>query len=389
MFKYLPSEVRPDLLGINSLNPFDTHGSSSRRQMHASHLTQALTLKKGDIKRIQSGMEREYGKYTFSVKMPVSAKILKIVHLYRKTLSYDSIKRNPQVTLIYEDVKTKEIGILELNEFFSNHQYFGFSYVASKAMQDLTVGSYIEKDTVLLDSPAKDPQGNYKYGLELNVALMSHPATAEDGIVISESTAKRLQIETFETRTVEWGGKNFPLNIYGNEEKFQGFPDIGEMVRPDGLLMCLREYDESLAVIQQSVRSMMQVNHSFDKCVYSSPGEIVDIRIHHDQSGDSDDPAFSMDEQAEKYYKSKKQYLQDVLAFWKTLCREKGGHPKVTPKFKNLLIEAMVELDTDKQRIEKTYKNNKIDTWRVTFTIKNTLTPTKGFKITDQSGGKH
>ena len=64
------SELHPELMGLgNNLDPFGKHNSASRRKMFASHLSQALVIEGSTPKRIQTGAERELGKYTKAIEI--------------------------------------------------------------------------------------------------------------------------------------------------------------------------------------------------------------------------------------------------------------------------------------------------------------------------------
>ena len=80
-----PNEIKPDYLSIVGLNPWPGHDSSSRVQMFSSHLAQKLVVKGMNQRRCQTGLEAEFGKYTFSVKMPVDATVIKPIERYRQT----------------------------------------------------------------------------------------------------------------------------------------------------------------------------------------------------------------------------------------------------------------------------------------------------------------
>src|SRR5690606_13328622 len=124
-----------------------------------------------------------YGKYTFSIKMPVNASIIRLVERYPKRPGSGFIAENPQTIVIYEDTETKKVGCLELKNFHSIHQHFGFNYVKKpEAMDKLYRGSSIKKGTILADSPSVDDDGNYMLGIETEVAFMAVPAVIEDGV---------------------------------------------------------------------------------------------------------------------------------------------------------------------------------------------------------------
>lgn len=384
-----PNQIHPDLMGISALNPWSGNDSSSRGQMYANHLTQALVINGATERFCQTGMEREYGKYTFSVKMPVDAQIIRTIERYRNKIGKDYIASNPQTVIIYEDVATKEIGIVSVASYCSYHQYFGFEYKTKPAWSNIYAGSYIAADTILMDSPSVTDNGGYKYGIELNMAFMSHPAVSEDGIMISRDALPRLGFKTFETRVVEFGNKRFPLNLYGDAENFKPFPDIGDHVRPDGLLMCLRSYDRELAVVEQGIYDLAEPDFIFDKATYTGAnGKIIDIRIHHDNKSTQAGTPAGMETQPEKYDLARRQFYQDIVSEYSRLRRERGDGLRITPEFHRMVIEALSVVQESPNRILKLYRQAPLDDWRIEFVIEYETVPTIGFKATDCHGGK-
>lgn len=387
---YVPNQLRADLLSVNGLNPWPGHDSSSRQQMMASHMGQKLVISGATERRCQTGMESEFGKYTFSVKMPVDGRIIKIIHRYRQTIGKDSIAMNPQIVVLYENEETKEIGMINIPKYCSYHQYFGFEYKTKDGYNKLVPGAYIAKDTIFMDSPAITDDGGYKYGAELNMAFMSHPSVSEDGIMISEEALEKLKFKVYETRVVEWGSKRFPLNIYGTVEDFKPFPEIGEYIRDDGVLMVLRSFDKTLAPVEQSIYDLMEPDVIFDKAVYvAGPGgKIVDIKVHHEDIVQSPTP-MGMEVQIQKYDKARKTFYNEIIDEWKRLKKARGTALVLTPELNRLIVEGLAVIDTgETQRINKLYRRNPIDDYRVEFTVEYEVKPTIGFKLTDLHGGK-
>lgn len=380
----VPNQLRSDLLNVCSLNPWMGHDSSSRVQMFSSHLAQKLVIKGASERRCQTGMEAEFGKYTFSVKMPVDGRIIKVVQRYPKTIG-NAISMNPQTVVIYEDEKTQEIGIINIPLFCSYHQYFGFEYVPKPAINKLIPGQFIAKDTVFMDSPAINDNGGYMYGTEVNMAFMSHPAVSEDGIMISEDALDKFKFKTYETRVVEWGSKRFPLNLYGTADNFKPFPEIGEYIRDDGILMMLRSFDKCLSPVEQSIYDLMEPDYIFDKGVYvaGGGGRIVDIRVHHEDSNNSPTP-MGMEAEIEKYDVARKVFYSEIINEYKRLKKARGEALVITPEFNRLVVEALTATDSgENQRINKLYRHTPIDDYRVEFVIEYEVTPTVGFKLTD------
>ena len=215
--KIEPNELHADLVSNCAFNPWLQHDSSGRVYMTSSHLGQMLVINGSTERKCQTGIENEYGKYTFNVKMPVDGEIVDIIDRYTQTLGPDSINENPQTIVVYEDVATKELGIINLVKYCSNHQYFGFKYKGKSGLDKIRIGAFIAKDTIFLDSPNISDDGGYKYGIELNMALMTHPAASEDGVLICKDVLPKLGFKTYENRVVEYGSKRFALNLYGDK----------------------------------------------------------------------------------------------------------------------------------------------------------------------------
>lgn len=386
-----PNELFRDLLSVNSLNPFDGMDSSGRKQMFSSHIGQTLVVKGSTERRIQTGMEREYGKYTFSTKIPVDCEIVKVIDRYRASYGQDRIASVPETVIIYEDVNTKEIGMVSVKGHCSHHQYFGFEYKKTPAMSLVRAGAAIKAGTILQDSPSITPDGGYKYGVECNVIFMTTPGVAEDGIVASRDILQRFAFNTFETRTVEFGSKRFPLNLYGTEKVYKPFPDIGDPIRADGLVAAFRSYDDNLAVVEQSAKDLMEPDFIFDKLVYAAGagGIVRDFKVDHDNEASHVPTPAGMELQCDKYDRARRVFYSEIKAEYDRLHRARRDKLRLTPEFHRLVQEAIsVVGDTKGKRIVRLYRQAPLDDWRVTFTIEYTVVPTIGFKLTDCHGGK-
>lgn len=383
------------LMGANAMNPWSRHDSSPRGAMIANHLGQSLVLKGSTERMSQTGVEREYAKYTYKVDMPHDGVILDIIERYPRTQGNEAIELNPQTIVVYEfdDPKTggKCIGMFTLTGFCSNHQYFGFRFEEGPAFRELQINRPIKKGAVFLKSPNVTDEGGYKYGLEANIAYMSHPATSEDGVLISDALLPRLGFRTYESRVVEWGQKKFALNLYGDEHNYKPFPDIGHPIRADGVLMALRSYGpEELAVVEQSVRATMNVDYNFDSTTYvNGPGgRVVDIKIHHDVNS-WNHAERHMDKQAQKYDAARRIFYQRIVNVWKKYHSKRGRDLQITPEFSRLVVEAQsVVSEGTGQRVGKLYRQIPLDDYRVEFVVEYDIVPGIGFKITDLHGGK-
>lgn len=385
------NELSPELLGVAATNPFLMHNSSSRMQMYCTHIGQALVIKEPTVKRTLSGIEREYGRYTHAIRMPCNAIIIKCIQKYPPTLGRDSVSENPVTTIIFENADSphREIGMLDLTQFHCTHQYFGFKYkYKDSVISRLVPGAHIAKGTVIADSPSITDDGDYRYGIEAQMALMSVPGAIEDGIIASESFLKRMSTMAFGSRLESWGKNRFPLNLYGDDKVYKPFPDIGDYIRPDGLLFATRQYDELLSPVTMSPKALRQVDH-FDRTTYGIPNaRVVDIIIHRGRTNKNNLP-MGMDVQCRFYQTKTLAYHEAIVNEYSSLRRKQREHLRITPEFHRQVVESIAMVNDDpRHRVIHMHNRNPIDEWMVEVVFEYELTPTIGYKLTGSSGDK-
>jgi hypothetical protein len=384
------NEIHPELLNVCSLNSFHQNTSASRNYMFGGqHIGQALTISGGTERQIQTGLETEFGKYTFKIEMPVDGLIIDIVERYKKGLGYGSISENPETIVIYEDVHTKEIGMVRITEFCTNHQYFGFKYKPQLGLDLIRKGAHIAKGTVFMDSPAVTQDGGYKYGVQANIVYMTHPATSEDSVLISKEFLKNLAFKTYETRVVEYGSSDFALNLYGDSSNYKPFPDIGDVIREDGLLGAVRlNTPNELSIVEKGIDDTMQVDYTFDKTTYANGagGRIVDIKQFHDISN-MNYADVHMDGQLQKYDRARREFCNSIVNIWLGLKSKRGEALQMTPALHRFVVECLAVTKEGKgKRIQKNYRQEALDVHRVEFVIEYDILPDLGFKVTDTFG---
>lgn len=382
------SDVSVELLGPPGLNSFIPYDSSSRVQMFCSHLGQTLNVAGASKKRIVSGIEREFGKYAFAVRMPIDATILKVIPRYPYSVAEDAIRENPEVLVIYEDFDTKLVNCLTLPNYHSIHKDFGFRYV-KRNYDKLVPGANVKKGTYFAQAPSVDDQGNYRYGAEMNVAFMSIPQIIEDGVVISRSAAKMLTTKAFGKRVVKWGKKHYPLNTYPDGSRYKPFPDIGEYIRPDGLLTALRTHDASLAPVEMTTEALQTPDYIYDKLTYAEPNaRVIDVKVWSERSGKQMTP-YGMGVQADRYASALSTYYKSILDEYERLKRRDSRNFKIGDAFQRMVTEAIADSGmVGKDRVQKTYRMQPLDEYRVEITYEYDLVPTVGFKLTGCHGNK-
>jgi len=397
--RWQPNQIHRELMGVLSLSSFDPFNSASRKQMFSSHIGQALVIKGSTERRIQSGMEREYGRVTFSNKIPVDAEIIRVIERYPRTIDASGIRHNPETLVIFEDHHTKEVDCLSITDYYSNHPYFGFAYKNTKDLQKVRTGAAFPAGTILQNSPSINDSGGYQYGRECNIAFMSLPAVAEDGIYISRDILPEFGFKIYERRVVEWGAKQYPINLYGDQNNYKPHPDIGDIVRDDRVLMAFRSEEPDFAPVEQSINATREFDNCFNNPVYAgrTGGRVIDIRVMHDTNSAVPTTLIGMDVQTERYDTARRRYYQEILNEYEALRRTRGAKLRTTKRFHKLVVEAISVVGnnrnknptaTSEERVTKLYRGIPLDDWRVEFVIEYDVLPTTGFKITDTHGGK-
>ena len=388
--KELPpkTEVRTELLGIAATQPFVNYNSPARQQMYTnSHLSQKVVTAGISESFISTPMDSVLADSTFGIRMPATGLILDKIPRYPDNNIGDEIASNPETIVLFENVADKELGMLRVTNHKSFHAYFGYPLIPTKDAARIIPSAVIEEDTVLFDSPGRSPTGRYMSGVMLNTALFSHPATAEDGLVISRDVLPALRFKRYEQRTVEWGEKTFPLNLYGTNEIYKVMPDIGEYVRQDGLLCATRDSNKRLSPVDISVNGAQRVDYTNDNLTYAKGkgGKIVDIVVTVNYDYESKGLS-QMSQQLRKYIEARKRFNKNLIDKYFAIKRNRPGLT-VSRELHRALQSAMVEVGHDKQRFQKVFKKVAIDHIRVDFIIEYEVEPNIGYKLTECHGG--
>ncbi|MFW9604501.1 MAG: hypothetical protein ACMV0F_06080 [Trichlorobacter sp.] len=393
---YVPmreNQLNARLLGAGScLNSWIANDSASRVQMFNSQVGQSLVLKDSTPRVIQTGMEREYGKHTFKKVFKEESRVVRNIEKYPRRAGDRSIKLNPVTTIIYEECKTHSFNVLHLERYHTQHQSFGFKYRHNTKIQQMLSPNAppFPPGTILADSPSVRPDGEYCYGIETRVAFMSIPQVIEDGVVVTDEYLKRLTSTGTEERRFSFGKEFFPLNLYGDKDNYKPFPDIGDKIRDDGLVFALRQYDPINAAVEMTPEALMQPDYIFDKLTYGEPGaEVYDIDVFHDPTQKKSPTPFGMAAQCQKYFNLKREYHEEILKEYSRLRKQYGVHLKMTPEFRQLVVEAQATGPRpDGKRVQLTRRAEPLDDWHVTLKYAYDIIPTIGYKVTDTHGGK-
>lgn len=390
--KVLPpkNDFRTELLGIAANQPFVIFNSPARQQMYTnSHLAQKLVTFGMSENFLSTDMAEVLAKATFNIMTTCSTRILKIVQRYPDNNIGDEIAINPETLVWYEDDNSKKVGLLTIPRYKSYHPYFGYDLVPQPAAALLTPTNTkpIPAGTVLFDSPGRSPSGRYMHGVMVNTAFMGHPGTAEDGLIVSRAILPAFRFKRYEKRTMEWGDKTFPLNLYGDDKVYKIFPDIGEFVRDDGLICGARDINRRLAPVDMSVNGTRRIDGTGDHLLYAKGkgGRVVDVIVTLNYEFETKGLA-DVNQQLLKYIKARKRFNVKMIEEYMRLYKSRPGL-EVTHELHSQILQCMKDEGYNGQKFFKVFKKVGLDQIRVDFVIEYEVEPNIGFKLTESHGG--
>lgn len=380
--------VDPRAIGMTGLlSPGPAHCSAGRNELFARNIAQTRIPSRPDFPDIFTGFEAIFGDYTFdSTKRENEVQVINIIDKYAMKISSIRAGSNPMRTVIYRDFVTGEVSYFDIRRFTRYTNDYGYENIMRTNIQ---IGDIIDPDTEIYSSVAKD--GNlYKLGVNANVAFMTMLETTEDCILMSEGLADRLSPKSIEVKSITANMKRYPLNLYGDEDQYRIFPDIGDTVNADGILCAFRPIKKFSAISDLMPEKLTHVNHLFDQKIYAHPGaKVVDVEIYMDNR--SDLPA-RVYEQIKIYHEARLAYWRNIVDTYETISKK---FP-ISPKFNTLVTRAMGRLLAARQSVPGIGKRPKIIladksnplTLRIDITLVNQVVVNKGHKTAGREGAK-
>lgn len=390
-------EIEPEILSIHALNRFAMNDASARCGMYGQHFSQRPVIEGSESKYILTGVEEEFGKFTFAVRMPedgvIVAKIVKHGNL-PEAIEYG---HTPETLCIYQSEETGEFGCFTLPYYSSHDPVFGFKYQKLDTADQLSVGASFAKGTRFADSPAVKGESHYTFSHNVNLAYMSHANVGLDGFVISDRVLDKFKFRLYERRTIQCGANGFLLNTYGDLKEYKAFPNIGEYIKESGLVAVLRSNNTLMAPATTSRLDVMKPDYLFDTPVFSRPGKgrVIDIDVVESPGASKTLPP-EMESQLRRYANSNLGFYREIYQFYmsevKKNKREGGtGALKLSHELHMLIHEAKGRLENSnndtRDRLFYTRKGEPTDTWEISFVIEYEMTPNRGNKFTCLNGG--
>ena len=294
-----------DVLGPGSAMVMASGISSSRSIMQNSQLGHTCAVSESEPALVSTGFEAPLGAY--STMLVKSDGDYEIVAKFEKNL-YNYV-------LIGYDKKRHHYTAWKRYEMEEHSESFATRY-KNTFMDDLEVGSKIKEGQTVKKAENFDKNENFCLGKNLNTIYMITTLTMEDGITLMNGAEKMMNtFRCFRVPLAKNDNQLF-LNLYGNKDHYQGFPEIGEKVK-HGVLCAIRTVDNSKAPYALKGRYLRQIEEG--DLVYSQSGRVIDIDIRFNKEPDklndseADQQINRLYLEQQQYYKSLYKYMIDIV----------------------------------------------------------------------------
>jgi DNA-directed RNA polymerase beta subunit len=265
-------KFKDDIFGATLLtNP--GYISSSRNIMFTSHLRQAVNLCNPDFPLVFTHYENIVGKNsTGYYKAKANLEVVDRIAKFENGVQDDHI----YLMFVY-DKDTDTYDVIEKKIVEDLTEKFGFSY-DNDNMDSKQVGDKVKKGEVLYKTRSYDENMNYCYGKNIKFVYMLENNTIEDAIVVSESLSKKMESKEIETVKISLNDNDILCNIYGDNDNYKGFPNIGELVN-NRIVCSKRRIHNSQLLYDLKKSNLRKINYSSD-VLYFCEGKVVDINIY-------------------------------------------------------------------------------------------------------------
>ena len=342
---------------------------SSRMYMFTANLKQWLVLLKPDVPHVMTGYENIIGKYNKAYKkMEGDWEIVDIIWKYGPGTIY---------TMILYNKDTDTYDIIEKKIAENLTEKFGYLYDTSK-MDSLSVGDKI-KDAVLYKSTSYDDNMNYRFGKNARVMYVTDNSTIEDSIVISKKWAEKVKTVEVDTVEVSINLNDILINLYGDNNTYKTFPDIGEVVN-DSIVCGVRRINFD-HILYDFKESNLRIPQETDMLKYASKNSLIyDIDVFY--NGEDEFPDNIFYKQLSIYYKSGYEYAKNITEWCKRIKSSGSNYTDDISYFKSRFQKVINKEQRWKNR-DSVFSNIVVRFHTVAI-----VSLQEGFKLTGRYGDK-
>lgn len=348
-----------------------TKNSGARLIMSSAFQEQCININNPNFPFIYTGSENAFGRYADSITraentVRVIAVISKFPTLPRHIYYY-----------VVQDVLTGVYDIIEIKHYESYAEKHG--YVKKETDGDYFMpGSIIPGGKILASAPTLDENGNYRTGFNANMIYASYMDVEEDGYMMSDEFAKSVTYMEIDEVNNTVNKNIILLNLYGDNDNYKCFPDIGEYVK-DGIICVNRQINYTFAASETTQDSLKRILDS-DTPMYGK-GRIIDIDVFINDEEELRNNACRT--QLLTYWTISKIFHQKIIDELGRIVNNR--HNKYTYRLQQLYEHSR---DFMNPNIQFSSNNGLFEFGFIRFVVANETHLKEGSKITDRAASK-
>ncbi len=243
------------------------------------------------------------------------------------------------------------IDVIEINHYTHHDNVFTSEKRTTDKLRAILRGEtlMLDKDEMLTTMNCQK-DGEFVDGVNLPTVTISHPDIIEDSYTISTYAADMMHAYGLKEIELVLREDEFLLDTYGIDTP-EGripayFPDVGQAIRDDGLVIAARQFDPLYAAINASAGECQHPSPWYDHCEYvdadpahyqnplpTNGSRVIDVQVWRDETGIHNGVnnirATEENKQVlDQYAMGLKQYYRDIVRFYFTVKDDVVWSPK-------------------------------------------------------------
>jgi len=361
-------------VGKGYLQPNNCTNSGSRKNMQGIQKEQGMQLEHGEAAILMTGGENQFGEASSSF-IRADANYRVIDKISKHSGSESAAIRESNYWLILIDEATGTLHTTERIDYKHIVESYGYRY-DNTYMDNLKIGDIIPNGTPIKKSSSFDSVNNKCDGVNITTVYMASAATTDDPIVISDVAAVKFAAPLISPVQVQVNDNDILLNLYGDDDNYKTFPDIGENVK-DGILCGVRkERKDDEALFSQAWERLKGIMISDE--TYIAKGKVIDINVYCNNPEKLQSSIYN--KQIANYYFMHRQFCLNVLSCIDPLL-ETGL--KMSYDMEKLYYRCKAVVDGKQYIYDKVFNNIILE-----LVVMEIIPLNAGDKITNRYGGK-
>lgn len=401
-YKCGENQIHPALMGIsNNLILFPWNSSAGRLYMAGNMIPKSVPTAGCGERMMVTGFEFQYADTARCVEAPANMIVEDIFYVG----STNPEKQTDEWNSIYILFKNDEINaydILELPRYNTQNTYVGFEYVYDKdVMRKLRKGATFSKGTIFAKSPRISDTGEWCFAMPTRVAAMSDYRTEEDGVIMTRSFAERSRCMFKHDRDFSWDEDEWiPLMLYGTLENPSPFPQPGEAIRSDGIVMGFRRRIKENALVAFTKKALRTPDLVYDKLFYAPrDAEVMSVtvtseRIKNRSNNRSTDYIEQTHNQMLDRYEKKQNEMWNNVTRWYEMKENasRDGHVAISYNLDTFIRDAYGNYTRDgigrHNTLSRSEKREKLKDWNIHIELKQSVAGRVKWKFAGLNGDK-